>query len=258
MACAYLLVACGGGLPASKLAEPSRPSGAALCLPTGDSACSGSAPKSGADLVGLGAESAVDGGCRVGQFERCEQLCATHNWDACSKLGFMYDPTFHQGGDIRPDSGKALSLYTRSCEGGSSAGCFNLANAYERGSLLPKSLPMARDLFSKVCERGESEACVRLGKIELGIDRTRALTAFRKACLANDAEGCLILATTLLDGPPDTDHAEALSALITACTRPRTTGRGIFGQAYISELSEKACQRWRTLQGAQAPASPPL
>jgi len=195
--------------------------------------------------------------CRWGRLDECERQCACNEWNACDRLGFMYAAKPASGLRWKPDPRRAVELYARACAGGSNTGCYNLGNAYERGTLVPASIDTARDLFGRTCQSGYIYGCVRLGKLELTHDRTKAIAAWRRACSAADAEGCFLLGSTLLAGTSSEEHKEGLSALVTGCTRPRSVGTDFFSQEEVSEMSEKACQKWREVTPAAPPISPP-
>jgi TPR repeat protein len=231
VACAVPLVACGGTLRTPPTAPPPEVS---LCVTATDEG----------------------GECRFGKLAECERRCACKDWDACARLGFMYDASFAHDIAWRPDPARALDLYKLACAGGSNSGCYDLANAYEQGVLVPASVEMAREMFERTCQLGYVAGCVRLGKLELRIDRSRGLAALRRACKVADAEGCFLLGSALVEGKSSEERQEGFSALTTACTRPRSLGTNMFAQADVSRFSERACEKWRDLQPSRPQSSP--
>src|ERR1700735_2237086 len=76
----------------------------------------------------------------------------------CYNLGSMYD----HGNGVAQDYGKALTLYTKACNLGSSAGCGGLGNLYrlEHGVFMNSDL--ARQYLQKGCDMGNTLNCDQL------------------------------------------------------------------------------------------------
>ena len=192
-------------------------------------------------------------GCPADNLAECEHRCTCNEYDACAMLGGMYEggpasPLFPQW---KPNTSRALVLYERACEGGSTSGCVLLGNAYQRGVIVPASNDRARAAFDRACAAAYSWGCVRLGMLELTIDRSRAVRALRRSCDLSDAEGCWILATTLLEGNDTTEHDEAVSALAHGCEKGTSVGSDEFSRARARKFALQACTKLGELKSSK-------
>ena len=205
--------------------------------------CSCVAPtESPASAVSMPTES-----CNWGAVAACEARCAADDFAACSLLGLMLDPTFDHPSPWRKDARRALELFILSCDGAARSGCVELGNAYERGELTVQSNEKAREAFERACSAGYSEACVRLAR---RVDPDRAITALRRACELDDAEGCWTLGSKLLAGNTAIEQQEARSALMRGCTRGKSVASDVYSQAHARAFGERACQKLRDLKSS--------
>ena len=187
--------------------------------------------------------------CHWGDIHGCERRCACNDWDACGRLGFMYDPGTAHERAWPADSRRALDLYKLSCAGGSKSGCVELGNAYERGLLVKESADDARRAFAAACELKDAEACRRLGKLELREGRKRAIPALRNACRSHDAEACIILAQALLEFETPSASAEAATILEVACHQSRAELDDVLEER-ARAFNDKACRKLGELTGS--------
>ncbi len=136
------------------------------------------------------------------------KACRARSARACNDLGWVYD---HGFGAVSKDKRRAQELFEKSCELGSTLGCFN------RGRLARRTNTGDAALFlDKACSRGFSDACEQLAGVVqqtrancrrhnggctnwgfilengLGVpsDLKAALRAYEKACTGGSANGC--------------------------------------------------------------------
>jgi TPR repeat protein len=93
-----------------------------------------------------------------------EKACELRDADGCVEAASMYagDPT----GESEPDMARAIRLYLQGCEGGSPAGCADLAELYRDGSEVPKDKAKAITFFRKACGLGDASACNEAARLE--------------------------------------------------------------------------------------------
>ncbi len=205
LACAaVLLSACS---QASRLDAQCVAGNVTVCVQVGDMYASGrGAPKN------LGrAEAAYDRACTGGVADACTTLgeivevtgpaegglpraeglftkaCGNGSSRGCWRLGLVVAG--------RDEKEKAVALYQKSCDGGWTPGCHELAVSYEQGEGVPKDVPKALTLYSEACDGENVESCVAAGNLYLGNDAAvardlRAATGFYGKALALYKEGC--------------------------------------------------------------------
>lgn len=157
-----------------------------------------------------------------------EQACKALDYEACEKLGGLYETGVNGGAERSP--AQALASYTKSCDGKNARGCG------ARGRLQVRS-PKGGDgsgyaQMAEACEqKGDDISCADLAfALDVGKDRAdlarseapfrKALPALRLACDAGETLACATLGYQL------------------------TAGRGVPRDAAMgSALLEKACAR---------------
>jgi len=73
---------------------------------------------------------AAHGTCTSGDFAGCSARCDTGDGEACSNLGTMY----RLGGrGVARDEARAVELYRKACNLGSTTGCTRLREMYSEG-----------------------------------------------------------------------------------------------------------------------------
>ena len=199
----------------------------------------------------------TDKGCGWNAAE-CERMCASHDYDACSMLGSIYQDGAPAAGGIpsaggasvAPNPSRAFELYERACQGGSNSGCVNFGNAYERGEIAPPSTERARQAFLQTCERGYSWGCMRLGLLELAAHRRpEGIVALRRSCKRLEAEPCWVFASALLDVTSGTEREEALAVLAATCRKGAHSASDEYSRARAERFSTLACERIIELRG---------
>ena len=212
------------------------------------SACS-SAPSSSSSTAPrhptCGVEADIDEPCSADNPAACERSCNCNAFDDCGLLGLMYElgPTPSLTRRWERDPSRAFELYARACEGGSAGGCVNLGNAFERGKIVTKSVERARLAFSQACDAAHSRGCMRMGLLELRLERQRGLAGLRRSCVLLDAEGCWVLAMTLLESGLPAEKVEARTALTTGCRSASCASSNPFVLGRCTNFAAQACAK---------------
>jgi uncharacterized protein len=151
-----------------------------------DRACQGGEQKGCAALAGLYAQGlgvAMDPA-------KAESLAST----ACGKgspHGCAVVATMH----AEKDPAKAVTFFTKACDGDLLSACTLLAFHHMGGRGVPQSMPRAAALFEKACEGGDGQACHHLAEMARyggtgAPDPRRAAALRKKACAAGYQAAC--------------------------------------------------------------------
>ena len=122
-------------------------------------------------LSNLNANSFDDGvkAYKIKEFKKAKKLfkksCNGGNTYACNELAIMYDT----GLGSKQDYLKALKFYTKACDGEYIIGCYNLGIMYEKGQGTNQDYYKATKLYNKSCDNGYAKGCYNLGVIYLRI-----------------------------------------------------------------------------------------
>ncbi|XP_028643886.1 cytochrome c oxidase assembly factor 7 [Grammomys surdaster] len=97
--------------------------------------------------------------------------------EACHNVGLLaHDGQVNEDG--HPDLGKARDYYSRACDGGYAASCFNLSAMFLQGAPgFPKDMGLACKYSMKACDLGHVWACAnasRMYKLGDGVDKDEA------------------------------------------------------------------------------------
>lgn len=121
----------------------------------------------------------------------CLEKCREGNGDLCYGLALTVQKTkgpFHEVSEL---------LFARSCELGVSSGCTNRAAAMlELNAYDPDAVKCAADTFEKSCERNDAWGCTMFGSVLIeGLGRSkdtvRARTFLEKACaVSRESDAC--------------------------------------------------------------------
>ena len=87
-----------------------------------------------------------------------------------------------------------------------------------------------------------------MGLLDLPLERQRGLAGLRRSCELLDAEGCWVLAMTLLESGLPVEKVEARTALTTACRRGTCASSNQFVLARCAKFEAQACARLDELQ----------
>ena len=155
---------------------------------------------------------------RSGQKKRAQSLyeraCQGGDSRGCVQRGL---------GLVHKEPIKARALFERACQASDAAGCRNLAKMRSEGKG-EADLREAAKAYEAACKAGDGLACAQAGALyaqgggRIDRDMDKAVKLFRRACAAEEAEGCANLATALLEGDGAArDPAQAAKVLDKAC-----------------------------------------
>ncbi|RDU57630.1 hypothetical protein CQA42_06080 [Helicobacter sp. MIT 99-5507] len=66
---------------------------------------------------------------------------------------------YNDGIGVKQDYKKAIELYTKSCDGGDSVGCYHVGYIYAKGQGVEQDLKQAKEFIGKACDLGNQESC---------------------------------------------------------------------------------------------------
>lgn len=126
--------------------------------------------------------------------DRAKEFCDKGEGDICTDLGRYYRDGNSQY-LIQKDLAKALELFTKGCDLGSSEGCSELGLMYDAGQGVKKDSTKAFGLYQKTCEGEMGAGCYKLGfkyyKGEgVAKNEVNALKYLTKSCTLKFKEGC--------------------------------------------------------------------
>ncbi len=130
-------------------------------------------------LWGLGVQKDPTTGVKLLQMG-----CNGGDESACSDLGVM---VLGGVGGLTKDDKVAAGLFKRACDGNVAIGCTNYAYMFEFGRGVPKSAPVAAEIYDKVCDFDPSTCVWRGVMLMAGLggrkkDAKQAGAEFQKAC----------------------------------------------------------------------------
>jgi len=124
-----------------------------------------------------------------------DRACKEDNAGACAVLGESYSA------DAQPDLMQGRALLHKSCDGGSTYGCFDLALNYENGYGAVEDFSHAHDQLQKACNQSDTYACEDLKRLDTGrVISDGGLTATSDNAAACDAYD-LLVCERLVDEP---------------------------------------------------------
>jgi TPR repeat protein len=154
----------------------------------------------------------------AGAVKLWEQSCADSDTYACSDLAELY----FDGNTVAQDRARAVAMFDKACASSppTYAACARLGLAYDKGLGVPKNAAKGWDLLRTSCEYGSiASACTRVGEIQESQGHLdRAFDHYARACSANDAGGCIGLASVQVKKG---DAAKALGVLRRTCVDQR-------------------------------------
>jgi TPR repeat protein len=100
------------------------------------------------------------------------------------------------GRGVPEDIGRAVTLYTKGCDGGYAPSCLRLASLRAFGRGVPKDVVAALRVLEPACEPGGREACARLGQALASTgdlaDLAKARTVLAGSCDGGFAPACQV------------------------------------------------------------------
>lgn len=148
------------------------------------------APSASAEVI-----SGAKADCREGNVEACHVACSNNVASACNEAGRSYE----LGIGVTRSGVAANTFYRKACDLGEINGCYNAAYLLETGGAGRRDVGCALALYRLACEQGNhGQSCLNIGLIyKSGIDvprdEDRAREAFKRACDAGHAGGCMQL-----------------------------------------------------------------
>jgi uncharacterized protein len=122
------------------------------------------------------------------------------------------------------NNSEALALFEKSCnETKTAQGCYYSAQAYGKGTVVPKDNTKAFDYYQKSCDFGYTDGCMVVGSAYYygrGVqqDYVKAEKILAQACDEGDTNGCFLVASIYDLGQGVTrDTTKALSYYTKAC-----------------------------------------
>jgi hypothetical protein len=171
-----------------------------------------------APVVKTAAQKSI--GCRYGDATDCTMQCQVQSDPAsCADLALMYV----SGVGVTKDLKKAVELYLRACDLGSSVGCDQAGMRLEDGLGATKDEAKAVSLYQKACDLAKPDACTNLARMlangwGVAKDDGKAVDALTRACNLGDPGGCSNLGFFYVKGRGVTeDHARGVSLLRKGC-----------------------------------------
>lgn len=176
-------------------------------------------------------DAACDAGDNVGCHRLAEQLAA--------------------GAGVRRDTRRALTLFERSCQRGTSASCANLGLVYLQGDLGVTAEPKRGvSLLDRACNLGNAVGCANLGvATEQGLgglraDPAHAARLYEKSCADDALNGCTFLGIMLVQGKgTKKDAARANELFSKACDGGYGPGCTWLGASYVDGIGVAADRR---------------
>lgn len=159
---------------------------------------------------------------------------ANEYYDRSCKYGYLRGCYFlamnlQDGLGVTADVPRAVTLYTKACEGDELDACDRLAKLYAAGKA--GSPQQALALFKKNCDAGRAPACNSVGTLfeeggeSVAKDELQAALYYRKACDGKSGAGCKNLADLYANGRGvGKDETKALEFYSLACTLGATNG----------------------------------
>jgi TPR repeat protein len=129
--------------------------------------------------------------CVLGDLADCAAQCERRHAGSCYTLGAM----FEQGNGAPLDLVKAVDLYERGCDAGSTSACYRLGTMLEAGTGRAKDEASARSRYAWACDHGEGAGCNGLAILLTQgrggpADAVKAVELYQRACDAHFSAGC--------------------------------------------------------------------
>jgi TPR repeat protein len=183
--------------------------------------------------IGAGDTLIASTGCRDEALARYDVGCKRGALRACSKLGFRLIEVTRDTAVVK----RAITLFTKACDGNDALGCANLASLTWDGEGVTRDPKKAAVLSEKACTAGDAFSCGTLGSLwaqgELGAkDPAKAAKYFEQACQGGSASGCNQLGMALWTGAGVTKAPErAMDVWTTACADKNAAACANVGRA---------------------------
>lgn len=166
-----------------------------------------------------------------------ERACAV-DADGCNTLGWVYE----EGRcGVPADAAKAVQLFQKACDGGSSDGCNNLGRMYYWGyGGIEMDERRASQLYKRACDDNSGRACSNLaGMYKSGMgglreDSDMAKRLYERACEVSK-NSCSVLAQVYMDGSHgfNQDKDKARELFQRACDYGDSTACATLGAMYL-------------------------
>jgi TPR repeat protein len=117
---------------------------------------------------------------------------------------------------MKSDEKRGLELLQRACDGGLSAGCYNLGQHFAKGG--PADIDRAIAFYRKACDAQNWPACTNLAMVLLvnnRDERSEAQGLQQRSCEHGDWNAC----SSFLELASDEKHAPVLARLLSACEK---------------------------------------
>ena len=164
-----------------------------------------------------------------------EIACRYGQMSRCADLAELYQ----KGKGVRRSLETAKALFQSTCSSGLSSSCHSIGQLYLE--MTPPEFKNAADTFFDACKGGYSESCTRYGALAIagqGVEQSLSfgLRYMNQGCDAGDLEGCLALAEAYSSGEGLEKDLEKATQLATdVCDGGY--GRGCYTLALLMEQS---------------------
>jgi TPR repeat protein len=133
--------------------------------------------------------------------------------------------------------GRAMTLYTQSCDQGSAVSCTDLGTMHYQGEGVEKNAELGVKFLSRGCEAGDAKGCLDVSTayrdgVGLGKNPDRGFTFADRACTMGSPEACVRVALAMIAGAGvSKDVKGGLAKLDTLCA-----SRGVFACENLAQL----------------------
>jgi TPR repeat protein len=154
------------------------------------------------------------------------------------------------------DMARAVTLYTKACNGGEAASCNALGDIYDAGASGVGKNPVSAEIFyRRGCHRGSAESCVNAARTivsrPMGDPANEATWMFERGCIGRVALGCAALKVSYGDARPVFADSAQKQELTRTCNAGKTsacTASGLLdlatGNASIAKVTlKRACMQ---------------
>jgi TPR repeat protein len=151
------------------------------------------------------------------KIQKWASACRDDDAGACERLATHY---------LHSDELRAVRYYRRSCEREEPKGCYGWAYviADPKSKAVERDIEQAAALFEQGCDAGVRSACSMLGltlywgRTKVGVQKTRSIPYFRKACDAGDGRvACFNLGMMIHHGVMDGSPADSAKLFAASC-----------------------------------------
>ncbi|MFV8751246.1 tetratricopeptide repeat protein [Nannocystaceae bacterium ST9] len=183
--------------------------------------------------------------CEPADLADCTEQCEAGNADSCFNLAVAHV----EGRGVERDRDRARELFDRSCTGGNSSACTQLALRLDWKT----DAARVGELLGQTCEAGDALACRTYGQElirgnRLGADMDRGERLLERSCELADPHGCPFWAAHLLN--TKNDAAKAREVVQDDCERGNGRSCAFLG-AWLSRCSAGAAPGMSSIESCQ-------